>query len=200
MIEIILWIVGIFCVIMALAMLSDIRHANSIKINKNNYLSYYELQVIVNSNKLYGKQNRLSQYKSHLDPALDLFITSEGFNIEDIVISQKNLKSFFNSLIKKYELDVDVDGFVFMEIPSLFSVIMNVSYSNENPPTEEQITIIKDGINNKDTIKKIISSKNAKKELQDRISKTEDELKLKRLYLQIERIELLEKIYLPKKR
>ena len=68
MIEIILWIVGIFCVIMALAMLSDIRHANSIiKINKNNYLSYYELQAIVNSNPLYGKQNRLSQYKSQLD-------------------------------------------------------------------------------------------------------------------------------------
>lgn len=87
-----------------------------------------------------------------------------------------------------------------MEIPSLFSVIMNISYSNENPYTEEQITIIKDGINNKDTIKKIISSKNAKKELQDRISKTEDELKLQRLYLQIDHIELLEKIYLPKKR
>lgn len=89
MIEIILWIVGIFCVIVALAILSDIRHANSFKINKNNYLSYYELQAIVNSNPLYGKQNRLQQYKSQLDPALDLFIKSEGFNIEDIVISQK---------------------------------------------------------------------------------------------------------------
>ena len=201
MIEIILWIVGIFCVIMALAMLSDIRHANSIiKINKNNYLSYYELQAIVNSNPLYGKQNRLSQYKSQLDPALDLFITSEGFNIEDIVISQKNLKSFLNSLQKKYELDFYVDGFVFMENPGLFSVIMNVSYSKENPPTEAQITTIKEGINNKDTIKKIISSENAKKELQHRISQTEDELKLKRLYLHIESIELLEKIYLPKKR
>tara|TARA_B100000767_G_scaffold186330_1_gene173807 strand:+ start:469 stop:1071 length:603 start_codon:yes stop_codon:yes gene_type:complete len=200
MIEIILWIVGIFCVIVALAILSDIRHANSFKINKNNYLSYYELQAIVNSNPLYGKQNRLQQYKSQLDPALDLFIKSEGFNIEDIVISQKNFKAFAEQLVKKYELDFYVDGFVFMEIPSLFSVIMNISYSNENPYTEEQITIIKDGINNKDTIKKIISSKNAKKELQDRISKTEDELKLQRLYLQIDHIELLEKIYLPKKR
>ena len=83
-----------------------------------------------------------------------------------------------------------------MEMPELFSIIMNVSYSKENPPTEAQITTIKEGLSNKDTIRKIISSADAKKELQKRISETEDELKLKVLALAVESIELSEKIYL----
>jgi len=194
MIEIILWIVGIFCVIMALVMLSDIRNANSIiKEKKNRYINFYELHVIVNSNILYGRKDRLLQYKSHIDPALDLFITSEGFDTKDILTSA-NLTHFLNSIQEKYELNFYAP--VFMEMPELFSIIMNVSYSKENPPTEAQITTIKEGLSNKDTIRKIISSADAKKELQQRISETEDELKLKVLALQIESIELLEKKYL----
>ena len=194
MIEIILWIVGIFCVIMALVMLTDIRNANSIiKEKKNRYINFYELHVIVNSNILYGRKDRLLQYKSHIDPALDLFITSEGFDAKDILTSA-NLTHFLNSIQEKYELNFYAP--VFMEMPELFSIIMNVSYSKENPPTEAQIITIKEGLSNKDTIRKIISSADAKKELQKRISETEDELKLKVLALAVESIELSEKKYL----
>ena len=196
MIQIILWVVAIFCVIILIAMLFDIRDANKIIIEtKNQYLNFVQLRTIVNSNPLFGKQSRLSQYKSKLDPALDLFITSEGFNLEDIITRKKKLALFFASLQKKYELNFSVDGFVFLEHPALFSTIMNIHYSKKKPPSEAQITAIKEGFN-KETIKKIISSANAKKELQYRISQTEDESKLVLLSAHIKCIEILENIYL----
>ena len=192
------WAILFICIIFGFAIFRDMRNANkNIKRSKNNYLSFQQLATIVGSIPLYGSKNRLSQYKSCLDPSVNLFIKHEGFDLIDIINSEKKLEGFLEHLGEKYELNYTVDAPVWLEEIDLFSVIMNIDYSKNNPPTEAQITTIKEGFNNKDTIKKIISSANAKKELQHRISQTEDELKLTLLSMHIKGIEILEKIYLP---
>ena len=192
------WAILFICIIFGFAIFRDIINANkNIKRSKNNYLSFHQLATIVGSIPLYGSKNRLSQYKSCLYPSVNLFIKHEGFDLIDIITSEKKLKGFLEHLGEKYELNYTVDAPVWLEEIDLFSVIMNIDYSKNNPPTEAQITTIKEGFNNKDTIKKIISSANAKKELQHRISQTEDELKLALLSMDIKGIEILEKIYLP---
>lgn len=173
---------------MSLAKASDYIRANNIIKNHNISKRYYSiddlLQVIscININPFtYTTNDILRKHIGDLDPLSKYFLISEGFDIES-TNSWKKLGDFLGNLAEnKYKMDATTDIFVIHAAPDPILCLLDISYSKDTPPTESQISILKDKLADDNFKKKIMSACKLKEELQLKINMTEDS-NLKTLY------------------
>jgi len=203
------WVIGIFLIWMIFGLSFDfIKAKNKIK-NYNKRKKYYNLQdfeFIINGLSFFFAflpnsliyRNNLRKHIGELDPLTKYFLISEGFDIESPNSFHK-INRFWDTLVSKYEIDLTTEVYVIHIVPETILCLLDISYSKDSPPTESQISILKDKLADDNFKKKIMSSIKLKEELQLKIDRTEDSLRKELYQLCFQNVQLAENMMIPRR-
>jgi hypothetical protein len=174
--------VGGYLILLQVAALFDYRRAMEIieeNHKANSYYSYDDFITIISTltESFYypfnfSPMNTIKKYVGELDPLTKHLLISEGIDIGDIT---KDYYAIIN-LIEKYELEINFDLPIFCICPSACYLLFDMKdYSSKNIHlNENQISIMKNKLNDPVFKRKLISSNELKREYRLRLSNNED--------------------------